>query len=419
MLQTFDLFGFGHQFKRWVSVIITDSYSSINHGGWISESFPVQCGIRQGCPFSPLAFILAVELLAIKIRNSSISGISLPLPEKDPVALKIKQLADDTTLFLNNSDDMVKANDILNDFSEISGLKLNTHKTKGMKLGTQEEENNLPFTLNDTIKILGIYFKNKQAASNIEENWIRRIDAMHKTIDTWSKRDLSILGKIVIIKSFTVSQFVFIMQSIGLPEHVLTTINKTLYKFVWQRKTSNRKAFEKVKRKVMESEIQKGGVKMTNIFHLQKGFYLQWIGKLKTSRNDENWCCIPKWHLNKIVSGLKVFEINCRSKSLSPNSGIDNPFWREVLYAHLNCKKILREQDVSKEIFQEQILWNNQLIQYKGHTLYFPTWKGVGIEKIKDVIVKHENGLLSYEEILNKMGQQKAITVFQYNALVN
>ena len=68
--------------------------SFINHGGWVSKPFEVLCGIRQWCPFLPLAFVLAVELLAIKIRNSSKAGIETP-----GFGGKIKQQADDTTLF--------------------------------------------------------------------------------------------------------------------------------------------------------------------------------------------------------------------------------------------------------------------------------------------------------------------------------
>ena len=74
LLQAFKVFGFGDDFIKWVTILTKDNRSSINHGGWISESFDINCGIRQGCPFSPLAFVLAVELLAIKIRNSSIVG---------------------------------------------------------------------------------------------------------------------------------------------------------------------------------------------------------------------------------------------------------------------------------------------------------------------------------------------------------
>ena len=134
--------------------------SAINHGGWISEPFSVQCGIRQGCPFSPLAFVLAVEILAIKIRNSNIKGIKVPSQSEDQnTYIKIKQMADDTTLFLEDKNDMDLARDIFTRFQNFSGLKLNTLKTKALRIGNGLIEDNLPYTLVTKIKILGIFFE--------------------------------------------------------------------------------------------------------------------------------------------------------------------------------------------------------------------------------------------------------------------
>lgn len=64
MLQAFKSFGLGEQFIKWVSVLMTNTVSCVNYCGWISETFAVDSGIRHGCPFSPLAFVLALELLA-------------------------------------------------------------------------------------------------------------------------------------------------------------------------------------------------------------------------------------------------------------------------------------------------------------------------------------------------------------------
>ena len=40
--------------------------SSAQHVGWLSEWFPTECGVWQGCTFSPSLFIVGVELLAAK-----------------------------------------------------------------------------------------------------------------------------------------------------------------------------------------------------------------------------------------------------------------------------------------------------------------------------------------------------------------
>ena len=60
-------------------------------------------GVRQGCPLSPSLFILAVEILALKIRKNPIcKGIDLPNDEE----VKISQFADDTTIIANNTDSL-------------------------------------------------------------------------------------------------------------------------------------------------------------------------------------------------------------------------------------------------------------------------------------------------------------------------
>ena len=106
----------------WISVLTKGTASCINHDGWVSEPFEVLCGIRQGCPFSPLAFVLAVELLATKIRNSSTAGIQIPdLGSRAGAKIKCKQLADDATLFLKNKQEMNISFTVLNQFEGFQG----------------------------------------------------------------------------------------------------------------------------------------------------------------------------------------------------------------------------------------------------------------------------------------------------------
>ena len=334
MLESLRIFGFKEQFRNWVKLLVTDTFSSISHGGWISSPFVLKSGIRQGCPFSPLAFVLAVEVLAIKIRNSHIAGIHLPAINQNRKTLKINQLADDTTLFLNSKDDMMVAKTIIDHFSTLSGLKLNHLKNNAMRLGKQAIEPDIPFNTTNKIKILGVFFTNDKGAGNIEDNWKNRIDNIENTIQLWSQRDLGISGKIIVIKTFLLSQLIFVMQSIGLPENAITKINRLLYKFLWQRKFSNKKAFEKIKRKVMESDISKGGLGMVNIRRIQEGFRIKWANTLLRDKGKK-WTHIPTWHLEKLASGLGCFQLNCKPQDVIGIEDIKSTFWKEVLRVYL------------------------------------------------------------------------------------
>ena len=47
IIEAFKLFGFGEQFTKWVKTFFSNTFSSINHGAWLSEPFSI---------FRPLSF---------------------------------------------------------------------------------------------------------------------------------------------------------------------------------------------------------------------------------------------------------------------------------------------------------------------------------------------------------------------------
>ena len=67
-------FNFGPVIRKWVSIFYSDIESAVINGGYTTNYFKVSRGVRQGCPLSSLLFVLGVEILAQKIRQSAISG---------------------------------------------------------------------------------------------------------------------------------------------------------------------------------------------------------------------------------------------------------------------------------------------------------------------------------------------------------
>ncbi len=89
-------FGFGDNFSKWISLLYTNHKASIITNNIVSSSFDLHRGTRQGCPLSPLLFAIAIEPLAIYIRqNEKIHGVYLWKNQQ-----KIMLYADDVILTL-------------------------------------------------------------------------------------------------------------------------------------------------------------------------------------------------------------------------------------------------------------------------------------------------------------------------------
>ena len=56
--------GLGDSFIRWVKILYTVARSSVLVNGFTTRPFKPSRGVRQGCPLSPLLYVLSMEVLA-------------------------------------------------------------------------------------------------------------------------------------------------------------------------------------------------------------------------------------------------------------------------------------------------------------------------------------------------------------------
>ena len=157
LFKCIEAFNFGSDFLRWVKLFYNNVQSCIMNNGIISKSFQLERGVRQGDPLSPYLFIVAVETLAIAIRqNPAIKGITIGKEET-----KLLQYADDTTAVLADTNSATVLFQLLDLFKNISGLKINSTKTEGLWIGSSKGNKAKPLGIkwpNEPIKALGVYF---------------------------------------------------------------------------------------------------------------------------------------------------------------------------------------------------------------------------------------------------------------------
>ena len=139
LIKCLEEFNFGPDFIRWVGVFYKDIKSCIINNGLTS----LKRGVRQGDPLSPYLFVIAVETLAIAIRqNPDIKGIVIGQEET-----KVLQYADDTTATLADVDSAKSLFKLMEIFKNISGLNINSSKTGGMWIGSFRGKMEEPFSI--------------------------------------------------------------------------------------------------------------------------------------------------------------------------------------------------------------------------------------------------------------------------------
>ena len=112
-------------------------------------------------------------------KNEEILGIRLGNSE-----VKISQLADDTTLFLNDLTSVGKLFEFLDHFGKCSGLKLNKSKTEAIWLGSNAGKKETPLNLKwnqSFFKCLGIWCHTNTQLM-VTKNYQERLSNLQKIL---------------------------------------------------------------------------------------------------------------------------------------------------------------------------------------------------------------------------------------------
>ena len=380
-----ELYNFGPNIRKWISILYNNVESGVMNAGFMTNYFKVSRGVRQGCPLSPLLFVLAVEMLALKIRQDQLCrGIELPNGQN----AKISQFADDTTLILEDTTSLRNAMNIVNSFGVLSGLQLNKKKTKALWIGASSKNKIEPLKFQcpkEPIKFLGTYLSHDTAANN-SNNFYIKIRKMETKLNIWRSRDLTLFGRTMLAKSLGLSQLIYAASMLSVPETVIQQTQSKLFAFLWMNKR------DKIKRQVLFRPLSKGGLSFPCFRTVIKALRLSWISRLLNNTHD-TWTAIPNYYFDK--HGGLLFLLNCNYNVGKLDRKIPL-FYRELLDYFQQLRS-----NYEDPLKREFILWNNRDINIENKSVFWKAWRDKDVLFVQDLL-NNQGNYLSPQEFSDK-----------------
>ena len=220
-----------------------------------SEPFTLTRSIRQGCPLSPMLYILALEPFLRKLKaNPALRGLSLPGASE--VAMYIAY-ADDVSVLVTSSAEVEEVSKEIGRYEAVTGAKINREKSVGLRLGSWKGcALPDPFIWKDgPCKILGVWFG---PDLQLEKNWSEVLEKVVAATELWLRRRLSLKGQAEVCCSHFYS-LVYRLSVLPISPTILFKLERILFQFVWAKRCPL------VRREICYLRPSEGGLGVPNV----------------------------------------------------------------------------------------------------------------------------------------------------------
>lgn len=347
LMRTLRKFGFGPSFCQWVALFYNNVFSRIICNGNLSNPVFLGRGVRQGCPLSPLLYVLVSEVLSTQVRKCrEIEGFRLP--GAGGLQFKISQYADDATNFVKNERSLHNLLLIVNRYERGSGAKLNTSKSEAMWLGKWRANGATPYGLRwvNKMRILGVFFSNGLICVE-KDNWQAKLDKLKTVLNLWSSRDLSFIGRAMILNVLGASRFWHVAKVLPPPKWAVDSYKSIVWPFIWKGK------MEPISRQRCHAPVVKGGLNIVDFATKCISLRLSNFASLRDSFGSEKWHYLARYFIGNRLAKFDT-RFNFTSNNI-PSCSLPSNFYRLCLdkFTHLHTAYNCLPDDLScKNIYK-------------------------------------------------------------------
>jgi hypothetical protein len=233
MFRLLEQMGFGTAFVRWIKLLYTNpqAHLLINQNS-LPALHPTR-GVKQGDPLSALLFVLTIEPLGNLLRSHEEYGVCLNADHTTTSTF----FADDSTLLASSVANLQAQLEIVEEYCQGSGAKLNLSKSVLLALNRNQDCPTLPgvqvLGRTETVKYLGIPFRQASVDDAIIEFLDQRF---YDGFKTWYRRARTLRGRLLVAQTMVLSRLWHYTQHVSIPSAVVKRWQSMLNRFVLSRK---------------------------------------------------------------------------------------------------------------------------------------------------------------------------------------
>lgn len=370
-------FGFSSDFISWIRLLYACPVASVHTNGLQSAVFPLYRGTRQGCPLSPLLFALAVEPLAIWLRQEGgFEGIT-----RAGKIHKLSLYADDLLLYMSDpAASLPVVLNILDKFGSYSGYKLNLCKSELLPINSSAKNippSFFPFKYAiDGFRYLGIFITNS-IQKIFSKNFLPLLERCKLDFERWAGLPLSLVGRVNLVKMVVLPKFLYFFSHIPvfIRKSFFRSLDQLISSFLWGNKNP------RIRRSVLQLPKALGGLALPNFLHYYWSCnihrLLYWVNNTADMR--------AAWVDMELASSkLSLHSLICSQLPLTASNFTLNPVVVNSIKIWTQIRKSLglhRASDLSPTL-------NNHLFLPSCTDLTFRAWFDKGITTFKDLYDK-------------------------------
>uniref|UniRef100_A0A803K926 Reverse transcriptase domain-containing protein n=1 Tax=Xenopus tropicalis TaxID=8364 RepID=A0A803K926_XENTR len=280
-------FGFTGTFLEHILTLYKLPTAEIRANGLKSPSFTLSNGTRQGCPLSPLIFVLLMEPLAEAIRqHPQITGFQI-----GKSIYKISLFADDVIVTLTNPVKSLQAlSELLSQFAEISYYKTNTSKTEALPIWIpQNTLRNLKASYKfvwqqSAISYLGIKVGFSHSIL-YNMNFKSMLTKTEQYLKTWAFKEITWLGRLSAVKTMLMPKILYLFRTIPItvPNKFFTLLQKLISRYIWKAKKP------RILTATLSRNKLQGGLGFPNFKKYYQAAHLNFIQHVFTTSTQPQW----------------------------------------------------------------------------------------------------------------------------------